>query len=427
MKQYILYYFLEELLQRSKRYNADKLRKLQKKRLRALRKTLANSPFYCRYSNKDLTEIPITNKADFMANFDTINTVGISKKEAFETAYAAEQSRDFSSEIRGITIGLSSGTSGNRGIFLASKKERALWVANVLGRVIGWSRKKRKVAFFLRANSNLYESVKSRLLSFSFFDIQEPIEVYIDKLHREQFDIIVAQPSVLKEIVRLSTERNIRLKPQKVISVAEVLTPEDREIFEDFFAQKIHEVYQCTEGFLAATCEQGVLHFNEDNLIIEKRWLDEEKTRFHPIITDLRRQSQPVVRYELNDVIVAGEPCKCGQKTLTIAAIEGRSDDVFYFENKEGKKISIFPDFIRRTVAFASENIQEYVVIQSGERQIDCYLKFTEEQRQETQEKVRKAFAALFEQYNLKPIELRFQPPFQHKRGDKMRRVQRKE
>ena len=67
-----------------------------------------------------------------------------------------------------ITVGLSSGTSGSRGIFLASNIERARWVACVLDRVIGFSLKKRKVAFFLRANSNLYSAVQSSITPIPF-------------------------------------------------------------------------------------------------------------------------------------------------------------------------------------------------------------------------------------------------------------------
>ena len=43
-----------------------------------------------------------------------------------------------------------------------------MWVAAVLQRILGWSFRKRKVAFFLRANSNLYSSVQSKLIAFEF-------------------------------------------------------------------------------------------------------------------------------------------------------------------------------------------------------------------------------------------------------------------
>ena len=70
--------------------------------------------------------------------------------EAMEVAVQSEQSRDFAPTLNGVTVGLSSGTSGNCGLFLASEKERAMWVAAVLQRILGWSFRKRKVCFFAR-------------------------------------------------------------------------------------------------------------------------------------------------------------------------------------------------------------------------------------------------------------------------------------
>ncbi len=45
------------------------------------------------------------------------------------------------------------------------------------------------------------------------------------------------------------------------------------------------------------------MHLNEPYLLIEREWLDREQTRFTPIVTDLWRRAQPVVRYRLNDVL----------------------------------------------------------------------------------------------------------------------------
>ena len=91
-----------------------------------------------------------------MDNFQKINIRGIDPKIAFQVGIDAEKGLRDNSMIGDITVGLSSGTSGNRGIFLVSEDERAEWVASVLVRVIGLSLKQRKVAFFLRANSELY-------------------------------------------------------------------------------------------------------------------------------------------------------------------------------------------------------------------------------------------------------------------------------
>ena len=270
-----------------------------------------------------IEKFPLTNKNIFMENFDLINTAGISIGQASETAEKAEKSRNFSNMIGDISVGLSTGTSGKRGIFLISENERARWVAYILDRVIGFSFRRRKLAFFLRADNKLYQSVKSNILDFQFFDIHLSIDEHVTKINELNPDILIAQPSVLSVITKLKNQSKITIQPKQIISVAEVLTQEDRKYIENTFQVKISEVYQCTEGFLAASCKEGTLHFNEDYLIIEKKYINAEKTKFHPVITDLLRKTQPIIRYELNDIISEKKNCACGNTHIGIQQIEG--------------------------------------------------------------------------------------------------------
>jgi putative adenylate-forming enzyme len=310
-----------------------------------------------------------------MRHFNEINTFGLELDECMDVAIKAENTRDFSPMIQGISVGLSTGTSGNRGLFLVSPKERAVWVACILDRVIGFSLRKRKVAFFLRANNNLYQSSQSKLLQFSFFDILLPIEEHIEKLKTLQPDIIVAQPSMLSFTAEAIEQGKLSLNPTKVISVAEVLSPEDKTYLEKIFHQPIHQVYQCTEGFLAATCKYGTLHFNEDFILIEKKYIDDDKSKFHPIITDLLRATQPVIRYELNDIITEKTDCKCGSRMMAIESIEGRSDDVLIFSSNSQQPIRLFPDLFRKIIVLADDEISDYCLIQKEPKLLQLYIK----------------------------------------------------
>ena len=370
----ILYYLIQ--FKFSKWLYRNNLDALRKKRYEKLLAYLPKSPYYARLVKmRSLQDFPDMDKSSFMANFDQINTYGITLKEALHVAEQAESHRDFSPTIEGITVGLSSGTSGNKGVFLANENERAQWVALVLDRVIGFSIRKRKVAFFLRANSNLYESVNSKLLSFHFFDLLNPLSEQVGSLDKLKPDILVGQPSLLMELSQVIVEGRLNLRLEKVISVAEVLTPEDKAHLENVFGQTIHQVYQCTEGFLAASCKEGRLHFNEDFLIIEKKYLDEEKTKFHPIITDLLRRSQPIIRYELNDIITEYKNCPCGNKMTAIEMIEGRSDDILIFLDDSGKEVKIFPDFFRRAIILSDPKIDDYALIQKEKSLLQLYVK----------------------------------------------------
>ena len=415
----IVIYWL--LIRFRKPHTKKALKKRQQKNWRKFQQVLHRSPFYREQAqqNTPLVAYPLMDKTSFMEQFDQINTQNIPIKEAYKVALEAEESRDFSPEINGITVGLSSGTSGNRGIFLASKKERAFWVAAVLDRVIGFSLKKRRVAFFLRANSNLYSSVKSRLLSFEFFDLYDAIARHVQRLNDLQPTILVAQPSMLLDLAQEVKGGRLHIQPQKIISVAEVLYPEDKAVLEATFGQKIHQVYQCTEGFLASTCAHGTLHFNEDFLIIEKRFLDDSKTRFHPIITDLKRSSQPIVRYELNDIIQEKTACACGSPMMGIAQIEGRADDVLVFKNTDHQEVKIYPDFFRRALITADVAIQDYTLVQRGAHLLELYLLGTEEHFQ----KATRNINALLAKYQVEAVNIVRTKVKHHEQGNKLRRI----
>jgi putative adenylate-forming enzyme len=415
----ILYYLLElKLLKR--RYGSN-FKALQNYRWKKFQSTLAKSPFYSELANQNtaLENYPLMNKQVFMEQFDRINIHGITKEAANKIAYEAETSRVFSPMIGPITVGLSSGTSGNRGLFLVDKKERAQWVAYVLDRVIGFSLKKRSVAFFLRANSNLYDSVKSKVLKFEFFDLLDDLQTHVSRLNALNPTILVAQPSMLLALAQEMEKGLFSIQPEKIISVAEVLYPEDKHYLERIFGQQIHQVYQCTEGFLASTCPEGVLHFHEDYLIIEKKYLDETKTRFHPIITDLKRYSQPIVRYELNDIIHELTDCPCGLKTTAIEKIEGRSDDVLHFENKDGMTTKIFPDFFRRAIILSDPSIVDYMLVQRSGNLLELYIDGADERFENAQKELK----SLLQFYLIEGVEINrinFRPL---EKGNKLRRI----
>ncbi len=391
---------------------------LQQKRWKSLQPTLKKSDFYSElaFHSAPIDAYPLINKAGFMEHFDAINTCGIQKKQAFDIAIKAENSRDFSATINGITIGLSSGTSGNRGIFLASEKERAQWVSCVLDRVIGFSLKPRKVAFFLRANSNLYDSVKSKVLQFQFFDLMQSFDGHIAYLNNFQPDILVAPASALQLLAKAADSGRLKIVPTKIISVAEVLYPEDKKRLEATFDQTIHQVYQCTEGMLATTCSHGTLHFNEDFIHIEKKYIDAEKTRFHPIITDLIRSSQPVIRYELNDIITELPKCSCGSEFLAIAQIEGRSDDILVFQDAHQKEKRLFPDYFRRAIILASDRIENYQVVQTDANRIELYT-------DNDQAKAITALEQLLDSHEISGVTIETVAQLNQEKGTKLRRI----
>lgn len=324
---------------------------------------------------KDWREFPMIDKAEMMANFDSLNTVGVRLEEALTIARAAEQSRDFSSQLGDISVGLSSGTSGNAGVFLANPKERAVWAGNILAKVLPQSLlHSERIALFLRANNRLYESTNSKRVSFEFFDLLEPIEAHVERWETFKPGVVVAPPSMWLLLAGQREAGLLRHVPAKIISAAESLDRLDAARVESAFGRRLHEIYQCTEGFLATTCSHGTLHVNEDVVFIQKDYIDQSSGRFAPVITDFCRTSQPIIRYRLDDILVErrGEPCPCGSSWMAIEQIEGRCDDLCFIPDRDPTRpeIPVFPDFLRRAIIGADAAISDYRI-----RQVEA-LKF---------------------------------------------------
>lgn len=345
-----------------------------KKQLKYIRE---HSAFYEEIMDENtcLEDLPIMDKTSMMANFNALNTVGIDLDTALEMAINAEKTRDFSEKYGKVTVGLSSGTSGNRGMFIVSEEDKNAWVGTILAKMLP---KKNifghRVALFLRANSEMYEAIDSKVIKFQYFDIIQPIETHIQKLQQYQPTILAAPPSVLNMLIPYIESGEFAQTAQKVVSIAEVLEKSDEERIKNAFGVSVvHQIYQCTEGFLGCTCHCGGFHINEDLVHIEKEYLDD--VRFIPIITDFTRRGQPIIRYRLNDVLIEDPtPCPCGSKLLKISAIEGRVDDIFLFPASRGKKqVTVYSDFIRRCVLFSGVG-EEYRVVQHSESLVELQM-----------------------------------------------------
>lgn len=392
--------------------NRASLERWQNKKIKRFIKKLPQDNYYrTRLANsvhfEEWRSWPLIDKKEMMAHFDALNTVGVNKEDALHVAMAAEKSRDFLPQINEITIGMSSGTSGHRGLFIVSAKERYQWVGSLLAKILKKSLiKRQKIALFLRVNSSLYESLNNGAIKFSFFDMIQPVPSYINQLNTLNPDILIAPPSVLRQLATLKQHALLAISPEQIYSAAEVLDPIDREYIERAFAQTIGQIYQATEGFLGITCKQGNLHLNEDLLHIEKHYLDKDKRKFNPIITDFSRTSQPILRYILNDILTESETlCPCGSANLVISMIEGRCDDLvtLYHSNHEHNvpcHVMIFPDFIRQTILRSHADLEEYLVIHDkiGSLQIALRYKQTLNSVPEIQQSIIQAIQGMAQQ-----------------------------
>lgn len=309
-------------------------------------------------------EVAAVGKAEAMDHFDDWNTAGVHREEALKLALEAEKTRNFSCTLRGLTVGLSSGTSGGRGIFLASPAERAMWAGTMLARVLprpcaqqGGRQSgllgRHRIALFLRAGGGLYESAGRGRIQFRWFDLMRPAAEHWRNLEKFSPTLLVAPPSLLGQMV----SAGVSINPEKIVSCAETLDAFDRNALEGSFGQRIHEVYQATEGFLGATDEAGILRLNEHVMVVEREWIGEQ--RFVPVITDFRRFTQPMIRHRLEDVLVPDS--EAGGLFTGLSCVEGRCEDQLC----AGTRI-VPGDSVVRVLLRAAE-LRDFRVRQTGE------------------------------------------------------------
>lgn len=332
-------------------------------------RTLAKSPYFKPYVGQDLADYPLMNKSVMLDNFDAMNTANLRLQDAFDVAMRAEKERDFAPTLQDFSVGLSSGTSAQRGVFVVSEAEQARWAGVILAKLLPQGLLSgERVALVLRANNNLYETIDNRFIAFQFFDLLQTFDDILLQLQAYQPSIIVAPAQVLRALALAQQSGECDLQPKRVISAAEVLNERDAALITAVFGN-VHQVYQATEGFLAVTCAHGRLHLNESLLMVEPEWLDE--TRFVPIITDFSRTTQPIVRYRLDDILHNDpRPCPCGQVTRVISQIEGRLNDVLALPKVGGGVVHIFADALERILAQNLPVTGDYQLTQTGTHQV---------------------------------------------------------
>lgn len=321
-------------------------------------------------SLNDIKKLPIINKNIMMDNFDHLNTVSLSKDEVMAVAVEKELNKDYLGYYKDeFVIGLSSGTSGNKGLYITPKAltERLPFVflarSGIPLRYLPF-----KILFMLRVFSQGFNDINSPIISLNYLSTMTPVDKIIKEINQRRINILMAPPSLCRML--LSVAHLIRKPLKMIVTYAEVLEKEEKVRLSEVFGCRVIEIYQGSEGQFASACSHGNLHINEDLIYVEL--LDENHhdvntphiAASHMIATNLVNLAQPLIRYEMNDLIVLDDPCPCGSSFRTIEKILGRNDDILYFKKKDGSIQHIFPDLFSRWIITSSENIREYKVIQ---------------------------------------------------------------
>lgn len=319
----------------------------------------ATIPFY-RDKGPAFEDLPVVDKAIQQVRFHEFNRPGITLGEAVEALAAGED------RVRGYFVGQSTGTSGNRGRFVISPAERFAWLGTIVAKAVPDALiRRRRVALALPGLSSLYKSASSgSRIRLAFFDLALGVDSWRKDLVDFAPEILVAPPKVLRRLAEDGVLGGV-----EPFSGAEVLDPIDREIIEQASGRRVREIYMATEGLFGVACRHGTLHLAED--VVRFEW---EKVPGSdlviPIVTDMVRRVQPMIRYRMNDLLeLSHSGCGCGSPFQAVARIHGRMDDVFEFEMPHGR-VTVTPDVLRNAVVDSDPRIRDYRIIQKPDGRV---------------------------------------------------------
>lgn len=341
----------------------DLLRWQARKLRRFLARTAPRAKAYAQLAGHPLADFPVMDKAALMGAFERFNAAGIAAQQAWNAI-------DGTGQIGRYSIGASTGTSGNRGLYVVSDAERYLWLGTLLAKALPDLLQTRyRVAVLLPRGSRLYDAAnESGRLALRFFDLADGVQSQVQEVCAFRPTVLVAPPHALLELARADTD----LRPLKIFSAAEVLDPEDRVRIEGRFGTRVREIYMATEGLLGVACPEGTLHLCEDCVAFE--W-EREGDLASPLITDFTRRTQMMIRYRMNDLVrMAEAPCPCGSPLQVVSEVAGRCDDAFRLARNGAGKLTVTPDVIRNAVVGASATINDFRVIQTGEARVRLLL-----------------------------------------------------
>lgn len=152
-------------------------------------------------------------------------------------------------------------------------------------------------------------------------------------LARERPDYLTSYPSNLVLLAEHAESSGTPLPSVRELrTIGETVSEETRARIESAWGCRVTDCYTCEEaGYLALQCPSGGrYHIMAESVLLEV--VDEEGRACAPgregrvVVTHLTNFATPLIRYDLGDFAVAGEPgtCACGRTLPTLTRILGR-------------------------------------------------------------------------------------------------------
>lgn len=233
-----------------------------------------------------------------------------------------------------------SGSTGRPATFLSTDIEEVHWHAFTLREHL-WHRRstgaKLGAIRYLRADgasSGWGVSVDSVMQTGPSVGlrIDTPVREQVAWLERERPDYLLSYASNIAALAHAFIhERRALPGLREVRSVSETVRPALRQLVRAAWGVGLVDIYSAKEvGYIALQCPvHEHYHVQEENVLLEI--LDADGQPCAPgvpgrvVLTALHKFAMPLIRYEIGDYAVAGEPCSCGRGLMVLKEVLGRT------------------------------------------------------------------------------------------------------
>lgn len=161
-------------------------------------------------------------------------------------------------------------------------------------------------------------------------------------LQGEEFKFFSGNPSRMFILADYLRNNNLILNhpPKYIVGGSDTLIPAFESLFEEVFGAKVTDQYGFAEacGNLSR-CEYGKYHLDAEFGAMELLPSDAPDPRIQRMVfTGFANPVMPLIRYEIGDLArTSNEVCECGRQSVTVDAIEGRTED--YIRTPDGRRI----------------------------------------------------------------------------------------
>jgi phenylacetate-coenzyme A ligase PaaK-like adenylate-forming protein len=339
---------------RSLRWSADRLQEERDRRLRLLLGTAAVESEFFRerlrgfelehFTESDLPALPVMTKSNLMESFDSVVTDDQLSLRALNDHLGSPAGGAYFLDEYHVVC--TSGSSGMRGVYPYSWKE---WTTFVLiqSRLEllrnDLSREPNGTAVFMFGDDEsvsgaFYEFCRNPARPMPRFSMTGEIKDIVEGLNDIQPGLLMGYPSAIDVLIAEANAGPLRISPAEVRTCGEYLSETTRDSVRDVWGIEISDFWGAAEGVYAFSCGRDrTMHLPDDLVILEV--VDEDA---HPVpygspgakvlLTRLYNASQPLIRYEINDVMsMFDSVCECGCAHRRIGDIKGRSDAPFVY------------------------------------------------------------------------------------------------